>query len=561
MDHQYSSPDKTQKLIFLRIIFCFLFLTACCDSTPSTTIPDYDLSLTPSILDPKKTGFIMTGNAAADYFGRSVASIGDINRDGYDDIIIGAPYKNSFQGAAYVIYGRSTSSMSDLLLDSTALDPAISGFTITGKASDYLGISVNYAGDVNGDKYDDLIVGAHGRNSYQGAAYVIYGGLTSSMSNLDFASPLTILDPSQTGFMLLGNLVGDGFGVSVRTAGDINGDGYDDIVIGAHGKDSFKGAVYVIYGAAKSSLSNIDFSSAPSLDAGTTGFIITGDAIADNLGFSVSTAGDMNGDGYDDIIIGAFGYNTNQGRVYIIYGSKTFSMSTITLNSISLSSAGIGFTITGITSGDQFGYAVSPAGDIDGDGYDDVIIGAPNRNSNQGAAYVIYGAKTSSLTDINLTPTTLDPKKTGFTIIGNSANDYCGNTVNTAGDVNGDGYDDIIVGAYGNQGKAYLIYGGKTSSRSNVDLGSAPLDPTKTGFTITGSAAGDQFGYFVNKAGDFNNDGYDDMIFGAPSTSSRGAAYLIHSGILPLCFIVNLQSSLYPYNKRPLHRTPILSNL
>ena len=134
-----------------------------------------NIDLSSQTLIPSTTGFMITGNAANDRFGWSVSTAGDINNDGYDDIIIGAANKNSIQGAAYVIYGGPKSTMTNILLATQTLDPQNTGFMITGNAAaDYFGISVRTAGDINNDGYDDIIVGAYYKNSQRGAAYVIY---------------------------------------------------------------------------------------------------------------------------------------------------------------------------------------------------------------------------------------------------------------------------------------------------------------------------------------------------------------------------------------------------
>jgi len=512
----------------LRALICFTFLRFC-----STRNSFSDLDLSTQTLNPVVTGLKITGNAASDQFGVSVSTAGDINNDGYDDIIVGAFGKNSNQGAAYVIYGGEEASFLNIDLSTTSLNALTTGFMITGNAAgDIFGYSVSTAGDINNDGYDDIIVGAPWKNSFQGAAYVIYGGPKSAMSNWDFSSGAT-LNPTSTGFIITGNTAGDYLGVSVSTAGDINNDGYDDIIIGAHGKN----AAYVIYGGAKSTMSDIVLSST-TLNPSTTGFMITGNAAGDTFGWSVSTAGDINNDEYDDIIVGAPRENGYQGAAYVIYGGAKSSMSNWDFSSgATLNPSATGFMITGNAANDQFGLSVSTAGDIDNDGYDDIIIGAPYKNSNQGAVYVIYGGDKSTMSNIVLGSTTLDPTSTGFMITGSAVGDSFGNSVRIAGDVNNDGHDDIIAGAFGKnsiQGAAYVIFGGRKSSMSNWDFSSgATLDPLTTGFMITGNAAGDQFGVSVSTAGDINNDGYDDIIVGANTKeSNQGAAYVIYGDIL-----------------------------
>jgi len=222
---------------------------------------------------------------------------------------------------------------------------------------------------------------------------------------------------------------------------------------------------------------------------------ISGASANSYLGFSVNSAGDINGDGYEDVIIGAYSPSTGPGIAYVIYGGKTASFSGIDFANMALDPAINGFTITGSATGDYFGFSVGSAGDLDNDGYDDIIIGAPNKNSQQGAVYVVYGRPKSKLQNIDLSSLTLDPKTTGFMITGNAASDWLGYPVRGGGDINGDGYDDIIVSApqkNNRQGTVYVIYGGPKSIMTDINLSATTLDPTTTGFRITGNAEGDR---------------------------------------------------------------------
>ncbi len=207
---------------------------------------------------------------------------------------------------------------------------------------------------------------------------------------------------------------------------------------------------------------------------GNGGFRITGENAGDNAGVSVSSAGDINGDGYGDIIVGAFlrqAGGTNAGAAYVVYG-KAAPITAINLDTIALGNGG--FRIMGENAGSYVGYRVSTAGDINGDGYGDIIVSADNNDAggpNAGAAYVVYG-KATPITSVNLDDIALGTG--GFRITGEAAGDDAGVSVSSAGDINGDGYDDIIVGAFSNDaggssaGAAYVVYGKATRSRLSI---------------------------------------------------------------------------------------------
>ena len=422
----------------------------------TTSLSDINFASTPNP-DPLTTGFFILGNAFGDKFGYSVSCAGDVNNDGYDDIIIGAPFKSNAQGAIYVIYGGKNQDFSNLDLSSQSLDPSTTGFMITGEAaSGYFGYSVSNSGDINYDGYADIFIGAPGREE----VYVIYGGEKSSMSNIDLSS--VTLDPATTGFTLKGSVSGDYFGCSVNSAGDIDKDGYDDLIIGAWKKNDNRGAAYVVYGGKKSIMSNIDLSKV-TLKPATTGFTLQGKVAGDEFGFSVSSAGDFNNDGYDDVIVGAVNVGGGQGAAYIIYGGKKSAMANIDLSKVTLDPAKTGLEIVGDVVGDRFGASVSCAGDINKDGYDDVLIGADKKDPySQGAAYAIYGGAKSTLSNMQLSKVTLDPATNGFVIIGSYQGAEFGNSI-SSGDINNDGVSDFLIGAWTEEtspGFAYTFVSG-----------------------------------------------------------------------------------------------------
>ena len=227
----------------------------------------------------------LTGEATGNYFGSSVATAGDVNGDGYADVVVGAYGYSGSTGRAYVYLGGPSG------LATTAAT------TLTGEAADnYFGYSVATAGDVNGDGYADVVVGAHGYSSYTGRAYVYLGG----PSGLATTAATT----------LTGEATGNYFGHSVATAGDVNGDGYADVVVGARGYSSSTGRAYVYLGGA----------SGLATTAATT---LTGEAADNYFGYSVATAGDVNGDGYADVVVGAYGYSSGTGRAYVYLGGAS----------------------------------------------------------------------------------------------------------------------------------------------------------------------------------------------------------------------------------------------
>ena len=437
------------------------------------------------LLAPEE-GFQIIGGATYHSVGSTVSPGGDVNGDGIDDMIVGAA------GNSYVIYGKETG-FSDIQL--YYLDPADGA----------VGVGVANAGDINGDGFGDFVVGVPTHDSggydygytYAGVTYVTFGG-----------------PDAPTGFRIDG-VLGDLSGYSVSTAGDINGDGFADILIGAPGLSSEAGAAYVIFGKA-SGFGNLDLSSLSASD----GFKLSGEAAYDYAGALVSTAGDINGDGFDDYMIAA-PRNSDAGQyagaVYVLFGKE----SGFTNVDLSTLGAADGFEITGEAAFDGLGHKIAPVGDINGDGFGDIAVSAIGNDTggqDAGAVYVIFGKETG-FGDIDLASLAAAD---GFRIIGESAYDNAGFSVASAGDFNGDGFDDIIIGAPSNDalgtgaGAAYLIYG-KAGGFTDIDLSSlAEVD----GFKIIGDNGGDLAGFAVSSAGDVNNDGYDDLMIGAPGVDN-----------------------------------------
>jgi FG-GAP repeat len=344
--------------------------------------------------------FTATGETVNNHFGYAAGTAGDLNGDGYDDIVIGAYHWHGFRGRVYLY---------------TASDAGLGGtpaLILTGDApNDYLGRSVAGANDVNGDGYDDVVMAAQGYGNYTGRVYLYTGGPNGlSGTHLSIVS---------------GEGSADSFGESLAAAGDVNGDGYGDIIIGAIGYGDFMGRAY-LYAGGPTGLSTGPM------------WIATGESADSSFGRSVAGAGDVNGDGYSDVIIGAPDYNNSTGRVYFYAGGPGGLRADPMI------------ILTGEKPQDDFGWALAGAGDINGDRYDDVIVGAHRFNNLTGRTYLYLGG-----------PHGLSATA-ALTLTGEEPNNFFGHSVAGVGDVNADGYDDFLVGAYGydgSRGRVYLYLG------------------------------------------------------------------------------------------------------
>lgn len=446
-------------------------------------------------------GFTFYSNALSQTSAPAVAAAGDVNGDGLADIIIGIQNINTKAGQSYVVFGKSDGSS----VDANDLIKGIGGFAINGASRrGFSGASVASAGDVNGDGFDDLIIGARGINRGKGESYIVYG--KADTASVDLAA----ITQDQSGFAISGTQNRGALGTSVKTAGDFNGDGLSDFIIGAPAAQN-SGQSYLIFGSHTKPTITLN-------DLGEQGLIISGINNNDKSGQSVANAGDVNGDGYDDLIVGAPESNINgisSGQAYVIFGSA--DTSDIALTQISTNQAG--FVINGAAAGDFTGYSVSTAGDVNGDGLSDLIIGAPftdTNGSNSGTSYVLYGKE--NMTDVDLSLLT---SSQGFALYGEATNDASGFSVSAAGDVNGDGMGDLIVGAYNahgdaeNSGRSYVVFGSANSDNLNL----TKITTTERGFILDAMQGQTFNGYSVACAGDVNADGLDDLIVTTNSTN------------------------------------------
>ena len=446
------------------------------------------------------------GENTGDLAGTSVSTAGDINADGFDDFLVGARSNDaggSASGAAYLFYGGTD-------LDNLNLDEADVKF-VGEVAGDVAGFSVAAAGDVDNDGVPDILIGAIGEdtggNPGAGAVYLIYG---ISISTSPF-------DLSNAGAKFIGESAGDSAGQSVAGVGDVNGDGVDDILIGAYSANSNggdSGAAYLIYGAAGVG--------APSgtIDLSTADAILTGSGASAFAGFSVDGAGDVNGDTFSDLLIGSHSESsvaTAAGATYLVYGGSGGDLLSGTINLGTTADA----TFTGTSANDNAGYSVAGLGDTNGDSYGDIIIGAPGVTSSTGAAYIVYGGAGATAVSGTIALANADAIFSGA-----AAGDLTGRSVARAGDVNDDNYNDMLIGAEeydsataDDVGATYVILGSHTSTNVTGAIGAADAL-----LLITGATADDKSGNVVASAGDVNGDDYSDLLIGASNDSAGGSS-------------------------------------
>lgn len=468
-------------------------------------------------------GFVIEGAVAGDFAGYSVAGAGDVNGDGLEDIIVGAPRHDlgvgdSRDGAAWVVLGRTATTPVAL----SNVTNGTGGFVIRGAASgDQAGTSVSGVGDLNGDGLWDVVVGAPlgdtpGRPSC-GRSFVVFGRTATT------AVQLSSVVAGTGGFVINGANPGDKSGTAVSGVRDMNGDGVNDLIIGAPELDTTgysSGGGYVVFG--KSTGTAVELSRVAN---GTGGFVILGESGFGFAGSDVSGVGDFNGDGLGDAAISApnvfstAGSGTYSGAGYMVFGKSTGSA--FFLSSLIATEGTIGQALSGFQEDERLGASLDSAGDVNGDGLSDMAIGSAGYDlspmlGDAGASIVLFGRTGQSL--VNLASPNVLAGSFGFGVVGTMAGQHVGESIAGGNDTNGDGLADILTAHLNasplgrtDAGQTVLAFG-KTSGGS---LSFNQVAAGTGGLGFEGATAGDQSGSELASLGDVNGDGRPDLVVAA----------------------------------------------
>jgi hypothetical protein len=464
-------------------------------------------------------GFSLNEGVEHNLIGNSVAYAGDVNGDGLADVIVGTYLPAYSGGKTYVLFGSAAGWNASV--DVAALN-GTNGFVIFGEPGDEIGFVVSAAGDVNGDGVDDMLVLAN--KNPGGNAFVVFGSTAHwnaslHVGSLNGTNGFAIVPESAShginAVAAAGDVNGDGVGdvllhayfsdlgvsktfvlfgsraawsasisvtalngtngfalngeqgyrtSSASPAGDVNGDGVADVIIGAWGLTSSVGQAYVVFGARKAWNASVELASLN----GTNGFALVGVEAFDVLDMHVSSAGDVNADGVDDMLVASEAADSSAGRTYVVFGSAAGWNASLDVTALNGTN---GFVLLGEQAYDHSGSSVSAAGDVNRDGIADIVVGADQADSYNGRVYVVFGSQEPWPTALNLSSLNGD---NGFAINAEAHLNNLGYSVSSAGDLNGDGGGDLILGAV-QSGKVFVVFGAPGPTLAPT---AAPTPPT-----------------------------------------------------------------------------------
>ncbi|MEO0423585.1 MAG: integrin alpha [Pseudomonadota bacterium] len=544
--------------------------------------PEFELSsLRPENGGDGSEGFIINGIDEADGLGDDITSGADLNGDGIDDIIVSSNrFIDERVSATFVVFssaippGEPVFEASSLLAENGG--DGSQGFIVRSDLEgDYAGYSLAGIDDLNGDGIGDVLIGGRftADRLDRGESYVVFGRDTTAGDTFEPELLLSELTPEtggdgSAGFVMSGAERQDSAGRSVGAAGDINGDGIADMIVGAvdAGRTFRQGAAYIVFGR--------DTPFPPRLRLrrllpasggdGSSGLAVRARADTESLGDSVAGGADINGDGTVDLLLGATGASPDgSGGVYVVFGRPSDQPFPATINTATLTppfgaDPSVGFFIDGIASGDLTGIDVANAGDVNNDGVDDLIVGArdasPDDRDRAGRAYVVFGRRGQDgglafppvVELAQLLPERGGDGRFGFILNGINEADMAGSDVDGGVDVNGDGIDDVVVAAPNGDpsgrnraGQVFVIYGRDTQNEGRfppiVELSDLLADnggDGSLGFVLNGTADVTFAGRIG--LGDVNHDGVGDLLIGAQSETpddsrvDAGQAFIVY---------------------------------
>jgi hypothetical protein len=407
---------------------------------------------------PAKLVWSQTGSQSHELFGHKAAGVGDVTGQGYDGLLIGGPGYDDRRGRAVLYMGSA---------DGLGQKPV---WEAEGeKPGDGFGDVVGALGDINGDGYMDFFVSAPEYSTAKlhhcGKVYIYLGGPHGPGAKPAWTAEGTT--PEEL------------FGDCAASVGDVNGDGYPDFMIGAYGFDKFRGKVYLYLGSSRGYGKKADWT-------------FEGEDQGDWMGYGIGPAGDVKGNGYDDVLLGSKYHNHpfhNAGKVYLFYGSSRGLSSTPD------------WVHYGEAAESRFGHHLSGAGDVNGDGYADVVVGAPGFDRSRGRAYLFLGSS-SGLKD-----------QPDSVMEGQVTGESFGTDVGSAEYTQGDGYAGVLVG-----GPGYATFPGSANLYLGSPAGVSRLPQNRE----LGEAGGNSFGSIIGSAGDVNGSGIPDWFVCAPGFGADG---------------------------------------
>jgi hypothetical protein len=443
----------------------------------------------------------------------SICDAGDVDKDGIKDLLVGFASINT----VYLLFGTTNSDLSSRYPDGVLnLTSAVSrGFALQflGAPVSQLGYTVSSAGDVNNDGFADILLGAPG----EGACYLVFGAAKEHMrvrydSLFNFAT-----GDFQDGIKFSSSNTVSKFGSALSHAGDFNGDGYQDFLIGAFAENT----VYLVYGDTFLALQSrfgrdYTFGGAGQPFQTSMGMHWVGGSLSSVLGWSLSSAGDLNKDGFTDIIMGSFA----DSLCFIIFGAPVTALTSawgsdfpLPLDTQTLNSSQV-IQLVNQDEYSYFGWAVTACGDVNGDGYDDVAIGAWAN----ARIFIFYGSANINTTNESVFYFQANnfPAERGLTVANSDPNSAFGLAIASIGDLDKDGYSDIIIGSHAEK-TAYVLYGRAsptlTFNVSKSESENIPGKNSKRSFDVLlDSVISSSLGASVSSAGDFNNDTYADLL-------------------------------------------------